>query len=92
MAESLTLKWGTLKGWDIESDAPFAILKEYASHGRSMSVMAQRDTPAQKELLCQLIDRIDGPIFNDWEGREMTKDEAKEYVRNYGTPSMKGDG
>lgn len=84
--DRLLLKWGTLKGWDLKSEAARAAAKAYADAGSmSASAMLQRDTDAQKEALCNLIDAIDGTIVNDWSGDEMTKDEAKEYVRSYGS-------
>ncbi len=84
--DSLLLKWGTLKGWDLNSPAACEAAKAYAAAGEmSASAMHQRDTPAQKQALCDLIDAIDGPIQNDWSGEEMTKAEAKAYVLNYRT-------
>lgn len=83
MSESLTLKWGTIKGWSGLSDESFDLLKRYADLGASASAMAQRDTPEQKQILCELIDAIDGEIWNDWDGKTMTKDEAKTYVLEY---------
>lgn len=85
MSEHLLLKWGTLKGWNLESDAAMAALQKYADAGEvSASAMAQHDTDAQKQALCDLIDAVDGEIQNDWSGEMMTKDEAKSYVLNYG--------
>lgn len=81
--EYLLLKWGTLKGWKIEDDETFALLKQWRALGASVSAMLQRDTPEQKDLICKIIDQIDGPITNDWSGEEMTKDEAKKYVMEY---------
>ena len=81
MADNLLLKWGTLKGYDLESDAAKEALQRLGN--RSMSVMAQRDTDEQMEALCDLIDATDGEIRNDWSGEIMTKDEAKTYVRDY---------
>jgi hypothetical protein len=83
MAESLLLKWGTLKGWHVESDKCRELIKRYHELGVSFSCMTQRDTPEQTQIICDLIDAIDGPIENDWVGCEMTKDEAKKYVRDY---------
>jgi hypothetical protein len=83
MAEHLLLKWGTLKGWDLESDASMGALRKYADGGISPSAMAQRDTEAQKQALCELIDAVDGEIVNDWTGETMTKDEAKKYVMEW---------
>lgn len=85
MADSLLLKWGTLKGWDLESASAIEALNRLGELGpRSMSVAMQRDDDAQKAALCELIDAIDGTIQNDWSGEFMTKDEAKAYVLEYG--------
>lgn len=81
--EYLLLKWGTLKGWNLESDASFAAAQRYMDGGVSMSAMAQRDTPEQKQALCDLIDAIDGPITNDWSGEDLSKEDAKKYVLEY---------
>lgn len=86
MTEYLLLKWGTLKGWKVESDAAFAALNKYAEEPVNMgSAMLQKDTPTQKAALCELIDAIDGEIQNDWSGEKLTKDEAKKYVMGYGS-------
>lgn len=83
MAESLTLKWGTVKGWDELSEKSQAIMERYFADGVPMSAMGDRPDADRKAILCELIDQLEGEIWNDWEGREMSKDEAKEYVRNY---------
>lgn len=83
MAESLSLKWGTLKGWELESDKAKEIMRRYIDIGASYSAMAQKDTPEQKQLICDLIDAIDGEIDNDWTGEVMSKDAAKNYVMTY---------
>jgi hypothetical protein len=47
--------------------------------------MAQKDTQRQKEIICELIDLCDGDtIYLDWDGEDVTKEKAKEYVLNYG--------
>ena len=85
MADGITLKWGTLKGWSFESEAAKAAAQAYFDAGPvKVSAMLQRDTPERKQALCALIDVIDGEIWNDWEGTTMTKDEAKAYVMEYG--------
>lgn len=86
MSESLTLKWGTLKGWNLESEACMEALRRYHEQPVSMGCATQHDTPEQKQALCDLIDAIDGEIWNDWEGGTMTKEAAKKYVLEYGTP------
>lgn len=84
--ESLTLKWGTLKGWNLNEDGPaFAAFQRYAEGGISMSAAMQHDSEAQKQALCDVIDALDAEtVRNDWEGTDMTKDEAKRYVMEYG--------
>lgn len=80
--DRITLKWGTLKGWNIESKKGKKLLDEYHKLGASMSVAMQKDTPRQKEIICELID-LCKDITNDWSGKKMTKKQAKVYVMNY---------
>ena len=82
----LTLKWGTLKSWDFNnSEKGKELLTEYHEIGSSLSAMAQRDTPRQKEIICELIDLCDGDtIYLDWDDKDVSKDEAKQYVMTYG--------
>jgi len=87
-SEYLLLKWGTLKGWSLKSEAARAAGRAYLDAGEQrLSAMSQRDTDEQKAALCALIDAIHGPIQNDWSGEIMTKDEAKTYVLEYGRKS-----
>lgn len=83
MAEELLLKWGTLKGWTLKSEASMAALRKYHEDPVSFGAMQQRDTDHQVNALCELIDAVDGEIINDWSGERLTKDEAKKYVREY---------
>lgn len=85
---SLGLKWGTLKSWSfdeasIETAQP--LFEEYSKLGSCMSAIAQRDTPRQKEIICELIDLVDDPrgVFLDWDGEYVTREKSKEYVMNY---------
>ena len=55
-ADYISLKWGTLKGWRIHTKEQRALLTRYLELGSSMSAMMQRDTPEQKDIICQLID------------------------------------
>lgn len=86
MTDSLTLKWGTLKAWDLKSDAARAAAQRYLETGEhSMSAMGQRDTAEQKAALCGLIDALDAEtVYLDWDGKDVSKDEAKAYVMDYG--------
>lgn len=81
----LTLKWGTLKGWNFtNSKEGIELLKEYGKIGSSLSVMAQNDTPRQKEIICELIDLCeDGTVYLDWDDKEVSNKEAKKYVLEY---------
>jgi hypothetical protein len=79
----ITLKWGTLKAWHLHSEKGRELLKQYHEIGSSYSAMAQRDTPEQKELICQMIDECNGEIWLDWDGTQATKEDAKKYVREY---------
>jgi hypothetical protein len=79
----LTLKWGTVKGWDLETDEAKRALQKYLDHGTSMSAMTQHDKSEQKQALLDAIDFMD-EIWLDWEGKNVSREEAKEYVRNYG--------
>jgi len=82
----LTLKWGTLKSWNFSnSEKGKELLKEYNQIGSSFSAMTQKDTPRQKEIICELIDLCDGDtIYLNWNGEDISKEKAKEYVMNYG--------
>lgn len=81
---NLTLKWGTLKSWHFDSVECQVLKNEYNGIGSSFSAMAQVDTPRQKEIICELIDRCDGDtIYLDWDGKDVPKDEAKKYVMEY---------
>lgn len=80
----ITLKWGTLKAWDFE-DCPAALsaFKKYCDIGMSLSAMTQQNTPEQKQLICEMIDAVDGDIYDDWNGGTMTKEAAKKYIMKY---------
>ena len=86
-SESLTLKWGSLKAWDIKNPKAFELLKRWHELGVSASAMAHTDTPEQKEIVCRIIDAVDcETIYLDLDGVHVSKEEAKEYVMNYGMP------
>ena len=85
LKDFIALKWGTIKGWDIETPDVLELLKKYISLGSSMSAMAQRDTPEQKQIICQMIDLAAcETIYLDWDGKDVSKEEAKNYVMTYG--------
>lgn len=84
-SDYLALKWGTLKEWHFHSDKARELLRRYYEIGASFSAMAQQDTPEQKQIICGLIDECNAPeIYLDWDGKYVSKDEAKKYVLEYG--------
>ena len=80
----VTLKWGTLKSWNLTSEKGIELLKKYCEIGSSFSAMSQRDTPEQKVLICEMIDTVQGEIYLDWDGEYVSKEDAKKYVMEYG--------
>jgi len=85
--DSLTLKWGTLKAWTFHSQKALKLLEEYCEIGSSMSAALQHDTPRQKEIICELIDEGNfDQVYLDWDGKFVSKDEAKKYVKGYDHP------
>jgi hypothetical protein len=83
--EYITLKWGTLKAWRLTSDKARELVKRYNEIGAQFSAMLQRDTPEQKQLICEMIDACDADeIYLDWDGIYVSKSAAKDYVTNYG--------
>lgn len=86
MSESLSLKWGTLKSWDLNPDGPaMAAFRRYAEAGPVMAgAMMQSDTEAQIEAICEIIDALDAETVHlEWDGKEVSKEAAKVYVREY---------
>ena len=82
MPNSLTLKWGTVKSWKLETPEAKAAIQKWVDGGVSISAMFQQDTPEQKQALIEAIDHMD-EIWLEWEGKQISRDEAKEYIRTY---------
>lgn len=83
--DHLSLKWGTLKEWHFHSPEALKLLTEYGEIGSSYSAMIQHDTPRQKEILCELIDLGNfETVYLDWDGKDVSKEEAKRYVMEHG--------
>lgn len=79
--ESLTLKWGSLKGWNFKHEKTIAAAQKFADLGMAWGAAQQIMTPEHKQALCDLIDVIDcDEIYLDWDGKYVSKDEAKKYV------------
>ena len=84
--EYLTLKWGSLKSWNFNSDEAKALLHQWFDIGSCASAIMHHDTPEQKKLICELIDVGDfDTVYLDWDGKDVSKEEAKDYVMNYGS-------
>lgn len=83
--EYLTLKWGSLKSWNFEgNDKCIEALKEYFDQRVKVSAIAQHDTLKQKELICKMIDEVNAEtIYLDWDDKDVSKEEAKQYVLDY---------
>lgn len=81
--DHLWLKWGTLKSWKLTSARGKQLLEQYFALGSAPGAMQQHDTPEQKELICKMIDEVDGTLGSDWSGELFTKTQAKDYVRGY---------
>ena len=76
----ILFKWGTLKGWKLNSERGQELLKQYHEIGSSVSAMTQKDTDEQKALICEMIDECDGVLQSDWSGEYFTKEQAKQYI------------
>jgi hypothetical protein len=77
------LKWGTLKAWTLDAPELKELCDEYDAIGASYSAMFQRDTPRQKEIICEIIDIIGKPVYLHWDNKEVSTEEAKKYVMEY---------
>ncbi|PYS92493.1 MAG: hypothetical protein DMF62_00360 [Acidobacteria bacterium] len=79
----LTLKWGSAKAWDLETEEARVAIQKWADHGVSMSAMMQQSSPEQKQCLIDALDFMD-EIWLAWEGKKVSKEEAKQYLLDYG--------
>lgn len=84
MSESLELKWGTLKAWDLNEDGlAFKALKKL--NNLSLSAMMNHHDDSQREIICEIIDNLDAEdVYLNWEGKYVSKEEAKKYIMEYG--------
>ena len=79
----LLLKWGSLKDWSgVNNPEAKKLIRKWLKLGVSMSAISHKDSPKQKELICQIIDLCD-EIQEDWGGKILTKKKAKKYVMEY---------
>ena len=83
MPNMLRLKWGTVKGWDLQTDEAVEALQRWHSFGVPLSAAAgHSDNPEQQQALFDLIDLMD-EIHLDWDGVAVSREDAKAYLRNY---------
>jgi hypothetical protein len=83
--DSLTLKWGTLKDWNLHSDKGKELLETYFKLGSNMSARFQDDTPEQKQLILDIIDECNSDTIHlAWDAIDVSKEEAKKYILEYG--------
>jgi len=85
MRETLTLKWGTLKGYDLEEGSPaHKALIKYFDDPTSISCAMQSDTENQKDILIEVINHLeDGNILLDFSDEWVTKERAIQYLKEY---------
>ena len=85
---TIGLKWGTLKRWNVKDEAALQALHRYFAEPVPESAMLRTDTPTQKQAICDAIDAVfaaGGRVFNDWEDTDYENAEAaKRYVMEYG--------
>lgn len=84
---AIILKWGTLKGWNLENESKKAIslMETYCQLGTAFGCMQQDDTAMQKQIILDLIKEVKGKIYLDWDGKYVSKEDAIKYVTEYGT-------
>jgi hypothetical protein len=82
---TITLKWGTLKGWDVDDDnvPAMELLQRYHDLGSSMSCALQQDTAEQKQILVDLVSLPGMKIYLDWDAKYIGKDAAVKYIQDY---------
>lgn len=82
----LLLKWGTVKGWDMHTPECLELMASYMENAPLGGANDQPDE-RRKSILYDIIDKMEGDIWSDWTGVQFTKDEAKNYIRDYGKPN-----
>lgn len=60
-------------------------MARFFADGMCWSAAADKPDDARKAILCELIDQLDcETVHLDWDGKDVSKAEAKDYVMNYG--------
>ncbi len=82
--DQISLKWGTLKRWKLNSAPARELMAQYVASKPSASGMTRGDTQEQKAIICQLIDACTADeIYLDWDDVYVSKEDAKKYVLEY---------
>jgi hypothetical protein len=88
MTNELSLKWGTIKGCSYDPNTPTGkkFLELVEEFDKEPSGMMHSNSERQREILYELIDLTEDPegIYLDWDGKYVSKEEAKKYIREYG--------
>ena len=90
--DRMTLKWGTLKAWELNSEHAKKVAEEIDTRGLqwSMGAAQQVMTDAHRQAVCDLIDALDcDTVYLDWDGKDVSKEEAKQYVMEYRRDELK---
>lgn len=75
--DTLVLKWGRFKSGSFNNNS------EAAKTLEELHNLDDADVHKEKVLTCRMIDEWNGYIYNWWHNRNMTKEEAKDYVMAY---------
>lgn len=80
MVDELSLKWGKAKSWSLNSAPARAACQKYIDLAQNTKWEDWDGSKAQKERLIEIIDAVDCPITNAWNGAVISKADAKRYV------------
>lgn len=90
----LRLKWGSFKACDFtNSPEAYETLQEYLQLCNGGGAAQQENAPRERELLCKMIDQVNGSVTIYWTGEDCTNDreKAKRYVMTYGTEAGRAE-
>jgi len=80
---SITLRFGTVKTWLLDGKEARDALQKWADHGINIGIVSHKDTPEQQQDLLNALEFMD-KIWLDWHEVEVTKEEARKYILDYG--------
>ena len=90
----LILKWGRLKSCNLTSEKGRDLVNRYCAERAPLGALTGNDTPEMRDLICQMIDECNAATIHlalDPDGVNVTKDEAKRYVVEYGKRELAND-